>query len=358
MIRTLVLIFFSYESHAHKKIEFQTLLNKVISDMVGLKRTFLRQRPPSLSISSFHPSGTKRNSLHYSPSFSPPHWLCFRGIANVGSKDESYPPESSRMDTQKKPIRGMLSTPSLFSQPYFGSHNHSNPSSAAAVSSSSLASNAHPSMPTLAAPTTRVTRLIIVRHGESTADVDNTEYQRVADWDIQLTPRGVQQARAAGRTIVEKYLKHGRRRSSFVGTASEGSNTFRDDRCDDACEGVFYDEANLAVDDVKTTRQDIDDAEDEEEQVYFYYSPFLRSCQTVQELDKAMGLSDQRVLGGREDPRLRPCDKGYITLPRDDEDGIDQPKHAVPQEQLTTLNHKSTNPSLTMCNSDSKNDSS
>lgn len=44
-------------------------------------------------------------------------------------------------------------------------------------------------------------RIILVRHGESEANVDPTVYAHVPDWRIALTEQGVAQARAAGRLI-------------------------------------------------------------------------------------------------------------------------------------------------------------
>ena len=44
-------------------------------------------------------------------------------------------------------------------------------------------------------------RIILVRHGESEANVDPTVYARVPDWRIALTEQGVAQAREAGREI-------------------------------------------------------------------------------------------------------------------------------------------------------------
>lgn len=45
-------------------------------------------------------------------------------------------------------------------------------------------------------------RIILVRHGESEANVDPGVYARVPDWRIALTANGVEQAREAGRKIV------------------------------------------------------------------------------------------------------------------------------------------------------------
>lgn len=44
-------------------------------------------------------------------------------------------------------------------------------------------------------------RIILLRHGESEANVDNTVYARVPDWKIALTEQGFEQAREAGKCI-------------------------------------------------------------------------------------------------------------------------------------------------------------
>lgn len=44
----------------------------------------------------------------------------------------------------------------------------------------------------------RPTRIVLVRHGESQGNVDDTVYERVPDHRLELTERGVEQARATG----------------------------------------------------------------------------------------------------------------------------------------------------------------
>ena len=44
-------------------------------------------------------------------------------------------------------------------------------------------------------------RIILVRHGESEANVDPGVYARVPDWRIQLTEKGIAQAKEAGERI-------------------------------------------------------------------------------------------------------------------------------------------------------------
>lgn len=44
-------------------------------------------------------------------------------------------------------------------------------------------------------------RIILVRHGESEANVNSDVYSLIQDWQINLTERGMEQAREAGRRI-------------------------------------------------------------------------------------------------------------------------------------------------------------
>ena len=46
-------------------------------------------------------------------------------------------------------------------------------------------------------------RIILLRHGESEANVDHEVYAQVPDWKIALSATGVAQAREAGRKIAE-----------------------------------------------------------------------------------------------------------------------------------------------------------
>ncbi|EMS65543.1 hypothetical protein TRIUR3_28745 [Triticum urartu] len=46
-------------------------------------------------------------------------------------------------------------------------------------------------------------RIILVRHGESQGNLDMSAYSTTPDYRIPLTPRGVEQARAAGRGILD-----------------------------------------------------------------------------------------------------------------------------------------------------------
>ncbi|KAK3240930.1 hypothetical protein CYMTET_49265 [Cymbomonas tetramitiformis] len=98
----------------------------------------------------------------------------------------------------------------------------------------------------------RPARIILVRHGESEGNVDESVYQRKADWDIGLTPKGVLQAEEAGRQLRE-----------IIGS---------------------------------------------EQRVYFYVSPYKRAKQTCYHLGK--DIERHRIAGVREEPRIREQDFG------------------------------------------------
>jgi broad specificity phosphatase PhoE len=95
-----------------------------------------------------------------------------------------------------------------------------------------------------------VKRIILVRCGESTGDVDVEQYVRQQHWAVPLTPAGHEQARAAARRVVD-----------IVGA----------------------------------------------EAAYVYASPCVRAQETKNELVAGLG---GRVAGDREDARLRGCDIG------------------------------------------------
>ncbi|CBH17207.1 glycerolphosphate mutase, putative [Trypanosoma brucei gambiense DAL972] len=89
-------------------------------------------------------------------------------------------------------------------------------------------------------------RLLLVRHGESEANVDRALYSKVPDWKIPLTARGREQAFECGRRL-RKIIKN--------------------------------------------------------EKLYVYYSPYTRTRQTLTEVRKS--LLPSQVQGEREDERLR-----------------------------------------------------
>nr|GMD05583.1 phosphoglycerate mutase-like protein at74 [Ipomoea batatas] len=100
----------------------------------------------------------------------------------------------------------------------------------------------------------RPRRIILVRHGESQGNVDESVYTRVADPKVGLTDQGAAEAEECGRRIREMIEK--------------------------------------------------DEAEDWK--VYFYVSPYRRGLETLRNLAKAFERS--RIAGVREEPRLREQD--------------------------------------------------
>ncbi|XP_007040320.2 PREDICTED: phosphoglycerate mutase-like protein AT74H [Theobroma cacao] len=103
-------------------------------------------------------------------------------------------------------------------------------------------------------PTPR--RIILVRHGQSEGNVDESAYTRVADPKISLTEKGKAEAEECGWRIREMIEKDG-------------------------------------ADDWK---------------VYFYVSPYKRTLETLQHLGRAFERS--RIAGMREEPRIREQDFG------------------------------------------------
>lgn len=102
----------------------------------------------------------------------------------------------------------------------------------------------------------RPRRIILVRHGESEGNVDESAYTRIADPRIGLTEKGMKEAEECGRNI--KKMIDG--------------------------DGV------------------------EDWSVYFYVSPYKRTRQTLQHL--ATSFRRPRIAGMREEPRLREQDFG------------------------------------------------
>lgn len=102
----------------------------------------------------------------------------------------------------------------------------------------------------------RPRRIILVRHGESEGNVDESVYTRVADPKICITEKGKAQAEECGRRIREIIEK-------------DGAPDWK---------------------------------------VYFYVSPYKRTLQTLQHL--AFAFERERIAGMREEPRLREQDFG------------------------------------------------
>ncbi|PHT57693.1 Phosphoglycerate mutase-like protein AT74 [Capsicum baccatum] len=103
----------------------------------------------------------------------------------------------------------------------------------------------------------RPKRIILVRHGESEGNVDESVYTRVADPKVGLTEKGVIEAEECGRKMREMIEKN-------------------------------------------------DD--DDDWKVYFYVSPYKRGIETLRNL--ALSFERSRIAGVREEPRLREQDFG------------------------------------------------
>ncbi|XP_027361043.1 phosphoglycerate mutase-like protein AT74H [Abrus precatorius] len=102
----------------------------------------------------------------------------------------------------------------------------------------------------------RPRRIILVRHGESQGNVDESVYTRIPDPKIALTDKGKAQAEECGHRIKKMIEKDG----------------------------------------------------DENWQIYFYVSPYRRTLETLQSLARPFERS--RIAGFREEPRIREQDFG------------------------------------------------
>ncbi len=109
----------------------------------------------------------------------------------------------------------------------------------------------------------RPKRIILIRHGESEGNIDKGQYLTVPDYALNLTPKGIEQARQAGKTLKE-----------MIG----------------------------------------------EEGVYVYLSPYFRTRQTFQYLNESVSTNIVKCF---EDPRIREQDWGHLRHP-DDNEGIIQ----------------------------------
>ena len=102
-------------------------------------------------------------------------------------------------------------------------------------------------------------RIILIRHGESKGNVDETAYQHTPDWQIRLTEKGRKQAEQTGkmlRALMEKDREDGER----------------------------------------------------DPKVFFYISPYRRSKETAAGIAK--NLEPEWIIGVREEPQLREQDFG------------------------------------------------
>ncbi|XP_019239870.1 PREDICTED: phosphoglycerate mutase-like protein AT74 isoform X2 [Nicotiana attenuata] len=102
----------------------------------------------------------------------------------------------------------------------------------------------------------RPKRIILVRHGQSEGNVDESVYTRVADPKVGLTEKGVEEAEECGRKM----------------------------------------------------REIIEKNDGDDWKVYFYVSPYKRGIETLRNLAKSFERS--RIAGVREEPRLREQDFG------------------------------------------------
>ncbi|RRT61150.1 hypothetical protein B296_00006683 [Ensete ventricosum] len=114
----------------------------------------------------------------------------------------------------------------------------------------------------MAAPCPRPRRIILVRHGQSEGNVDESVYTRVPDPKIGLTPKGWRDAEECGLRILDLV-------------AGDGADDWK---------------------------------------VYFYVSPYRRTLETLRGLGKAFERS--RIAGVREEPRVREQDFGtFLVIP-------------------------------------------
>lgn len=95
-------------------------------------------------------------------------------------------------------------------------------------------------------PTQRPKRVILMRHGESLGNVDDSAYVTTPDWQVPLTEKGRQQAFEAGKELYD-----------IVGPKGK---------------------------------------------VFFYYSPYIRTKDTLQEIKKY--FNEDQIISTREEPRI------------------------------------------------------
>lgn len=105
----------------------------------------------------------------------------------------------------------------------------------------------------------RPRRIILVRHGQSEGNIDESAYTRIPDSKIALTEEGWKQAVDCGKKI----------------------------------------------------RKIIENDDEDDWQTYFYVSPYKRTLQTLRGI--GMAFERDRISGVREEPRLREQDFGEYT---------------------------------------------
>jgi broad specificity phosphatase PhoE len=106
----------------------------------------------------------------------------------------------------------------------------------------------------------RPNRILLIRHGESQGNVDRNQYKSVPDYALNLTARGIEQARQAAKEL-----------RGILGNAS----------------------------------------------LYVYLSPFIRTRQTYQYLKECV---EKNIVKSIEDPRIREQDWGHLRHPDENEE--------------------------------------
>ena len=117
-----------------------------------------------------------------------------------------------------------------------------------------------------------VNRIILVRHGESAGNKDETAYAHTADWRIPLTTLGREQARLAGEEVAS-YINSENVTSTSIIAKRDGSGKL------------------IQTTDVLKKGK-----------VFFYVSPYLRTKQTLREILRV--VDPECIVGIREDPRM------------------------------------------------------
>ena len=107
----------------------------------------------------------------------------------------------------------------------------------------------------------RAKRIILIRHGESMGNVDENNYVHTADWRIPLSDTGIEQSKDAGRRLRNIMLLNKNHHN--------GDDSLKKDAM---------------------------------ERCFIYYSPYLRTTQTMEYV--CAQLPPGAVIGRREEPRI------------------------------------------------------
>jgi broad specificity phosphatase PhoE len=107
-------------------------------------------------------------------------------------------------------------------------------------------------------------RIILIRHGESEGNIDKDKYRTIPDYALNLTPKGIEQAKKAGLEIKEII---------------------------------------------------------DNESVYVYLSPYFRTRQTFQYIKTGIETNIKKI---SEDPRIRELDWGHLRHPNENEEIMKQ----------------------------------